>query len=373
MRPLYVRLGFVLLATPLFESLGVLLYVALWAVLPSDSPEGERPYRDMRQWPVFALLGAGLLLFAVATGWVGPGMLFAWLGAVVAAGAGVIWHQVKPDGTWVTTLLSDTGRRATYLRIGGGVALVATGVIGVLVVIVGLNSDNLSSMLNSLVFTAIALAGMALVFGPLAWRTVVELRAEREGRVREQERADIAAMVHDQVLHTLALIQRRSDDPREVARLARGQERALRNWLYKPTAEAAERFSAAIEAAAAEVEDSFAISVDVVVVADCDCDPQTVALVAAAREAMVNAAKHAGVSSISVYAEVEPGMLSVFVRDRGTGFDVDDIADDRHGVRGSIVDRMVRHGGRAEIRSTVGEGTEVRLWMPRESKGMGDD
>jgi signal transduction histidine kinase len=362
-RPVYVRLGFTVLATPIFDGVGALLYVALWAVLPSE--KSDRPWRDRQQWPIFAVLGLGLFIFTVTTGWAGPGMLFGWVAAVVALGAGVIWHQVRPDADWMNNLVGSDGRSAAVLRLGGGSVLVAVGVIGTLAVTLGLSGDNVTNVVNSVVFTVIALAGMGLVFGPLAWRTVTQLRTEREGRVREQERADIAAMVHDQVLHTLALIQRRVDDPREVMRLARGQERALRNWLYKPTAEAAAKLEAALEAAAAEVEDAFALTVDAVVVGDCDMDPQVAALVAAAREAMVNAAKHAGVDTISLYAEVEPDLVSVFVRDRGSGFDPEDIEADRHGVRGSIVDRMLRHGGRAEVRSTLGEGTEVRLSMPR--------
>ena len=133
-----------------------------------------------------------------------------------------------------------------------------------------------------------------------------QLRAEREGRIREQERAEVAAMVHDQVLHTLALIQRNAGDVKAVQRLARGQERALRNWLYKPTASPTERFAAALEQAAAEVEDTYAITVETVVVGDRDVDERVGALVAAAREALVNAARHAKVQTVSLYAEVEP-------------------------------------------------------------------
>jgi signal transduction histidine kinase len=219
-------------------------------------------------------------------------------------------------------------------------------------------------MLNGLIFAAAALAGVALVVAPLLWRMFAQLRAEREGRIREQERAELAAMVHDEVLHTLALIQRNAGDPKGVLRLARGQERSLRNWLYKPTAVSGEVLSAALEQAAAEVEDTYAIAVESVMVGDCDVDERVGALVAAAREAMVNAAKHAKVQTISLYAEVEPESISVFVRDRGVGFDLSTVESDRHGVRGSIIGRMERHGGKAEIRSEPGDGTEVRLTMP---------
>ncbi|HZE37717.1 MAG TPA: PspC domain-containing protein [Stackebrandtia sp.] len=365
-KPLYVRLVFLLLATPLFDGLGALLYVALWAVLPSE--RGDRPWRDRQQWPVFAVLGLGVFIFTMTLGWGGPGLLFGWVLAVVALGAGVIWHLVKPESDWRHSLVGSSGGWNAVLRLGGGGALVCVGVVGSMVIFLGLTDQNYSTIISSVVFTVIALAGVGVVFGPLAWRTITQLRTEREARTREAERADIAAMVHDQVLHTLALIQRRAGDSREVTRLARGQERALRNWLYKPTAAAAEKLGAALEAAAAEIEDSFALTVDAVVVGDCDMDPHLAALVAASREAMVNAAKHAGVAQLSLYAEVEPSLISVFVRDRGSGFDPEAIDDDRHGIRGSIMDRMRRHGGTAEVRSTVGEGTEVRLSMPREEQ-----
>jgi signal transduction histidine kinase len=166
------------------------------------------------------------------------------------------------------------------------------------------------------------------------------------------------------VLHTLALIQRNAGDSKGVLRLARGQERSLRNWLYKPTAVSCEVLSAALEEAAAEVEDTYAIAVESVMVGDLDVDERVGALVAAAREAMVNAAKHAKVQTISLYAEVEPEKISVFVRDRGVGFELSTVENDRHGVRGSIIGRMERHGGKAEIRSEPGDGTEVRLTMP---------
>jgi signal transduction histidine kinase len=160
-----------------------------------------------------------------------------------------------------------------------------------------------------------------------------------------------------------------------VQRLARGQERSLRNWLYRPTGSPTERFAAALEQAAAEVEDTYAVTVEAVVVGDRDNDERVNALVFAAREALVNAARHSKVQTISLYAEAEPEQLSVFVRDRGTGFDPSTVEDSRHGVRGSIIGRMDRHGGHAEIRSEPGDGTEVRLTMPvtRDGASAGRD
>jgi signal transduction histidine kinase len=175
--------------------------------------------------------------------------------------------------------------------------------------------------------------------------------------------------VHDQVLHTLALIQRHASDPTSVTRLARGQERSLRGWLYRPAASPSERFAAALEQVGAEVEDAYGITVETVVVGDADHDERVAALVAATREALVNAARHAKVATVSLYAEAENDTLTVFVRDRGAGFDVSAVDGDRHGISGSIVGRMSRHGGTARVRSTPGEGTEVELTIRQSAPG----
>jgi signal transduction histidine kinase len=204
-------------------------------------------------------------------------------------------------------------------------------------------------------------------------KLVRDLGEERRERIVEAERAEIAAHLHDSVLQTLALIQRQSDQPREVLRLARGQERELRHWLYGPTgygrASAAEPgveggLAEAITAAAAEVEDTYAIDVRPVVVGDRPMDDDLRALVLAAREAMVNAAKHAKVDEISVYVEAEDDEVHVFVRDRGLGFDQDAVPEDRHGLADSVHARVTRHGGSVRLRSAPGEGTEVHLRMP---------
>lgn len=373
-----VRIAFIALLA--FSGLGALLYAAFWAVLPVEHA-GERPARrDTGQLVALAVVGVGLILVSAMSGLGGATAVFGWLVAVIAVGAGVIWHQADPDRRrrwseaglpelpkvpWVTRLLTGNDRRATVLRLGAGALLVTIGIVGILAAASAVTNGNWHTLLTGLVFSLVAVAGLSVVIGPLLWRSATALRTEREARIRETERAEIAAMVHDQVLHTLALIQRNAHDQREVARLARGQERTLRNWLYKPTASPTERFGAALEEAAAEVEDSFAIGVDTVVVGDCDVDPDVAALVAASREAMVNAGKHAKVESISLYAEVEDEQLSVFVRDRGVGFDPAGVSDDRHGVRGSIIGRMERHGGTVDVRSTPGEGTEVRLFLSR--------
>ncbi|BCJ52272.1 histidine kinase [Actinoplanes sp. NBRC 14428] len=368
-----------------FNGLGLLLYAVFWAVLPQQIPTAQaKPHRDLALLLPFGAIGLGVVLLQGLVfrdgGGAGPA---GWLVAIIAVGAGVIWHQSDPvrrgqwaDGSqapWLAAVVAESDRRSFVFRFIGGGVLVAVGVIGVMAVF--LPKGNLATVFNGVIFAFVGLLGVGVVVAPLLWRTFSQLRNEREGRIREQERAEVAAMIHDQVLHTLALIQRNSTDIKEVQRLARGQERSLRNWLYKPTASPTERFGAALEQAAAEVEDTYAISVETVVVGDTQCDERVAALVAAAREALVNAARHSGMQTVSLYAEVEDEELSVFVRDRGAGFDPNEVEDTRHGVRGSIIGRMQRHGGKAVIRSAPGDGTEVRLTLPasRESVTAGKE
>jgi signal transduction histidine kinase len=367
-----IRVTFVLLTA--INGLGALLYAVFWAVMPLAAGPVVRRREPLRLLP-FILGGLGLMVAAMLFNTQEPGSMIAgWLVALIAIGAGIIWHQSQrtaapaastPASSWFSALASSRDRRIYLFRFIGGAVLVVAGVIGLLAVYSpGRVSVQWTDLWKAIVFALVAVAGVALVAAPLLWRTLTALRAEREGRIREQERAELAAMIHDQVLHTLALIQRNAADSGTVQRLARGQERSLRNWLYQPTGSPTEHFAAALEQAAAEVEDTFGTAVETVVVGDRQVDDRVAALVAAAREAMVNAARHAGVKTISLYAEAEPGQLSVFVRDRGVGFDLETVEDMRHGVRGSIIGRMARHGGQAEIRSARGEGTEVRLTLP---------
>jgi signal transduction histidine kinase len=376
---LAVRIALVVLLG--FNGLGLLLYAAFWAVLPQEVPSAEpAPRRDFAMLIPFAAIGIGVVLLQSLAFGDGPAGTVGWLVAIIAVGAGVIWHQSDPtrrghwadnasQTPWLAAVVAESDRRSFLFRFIGGGVLVAVGIIGV-VAIYSPARGGLTSIFNGVIFALVGLLGVGVVVAPLLWRTFNQLRTEREARIREQERAELAAMVHDQVLHTLALIQRNSTDIKEVQRLARGQERSLRNWLYKPTASPTEKFAAALEQAAAEVEDTYAIEVETVVVGDTQCDERVTALVAAAREALVNAARHAGVETVSLYAEVEADKLSVFVRDRGAGFDMDQVEESRHGVRGSIIGRMKRHGGRAEIRSAPGDGTEVRLTMPASREGV---
>jgi signal transduction histidine kinase len=217
---------------------------------------------------------------------------------------------------------------------------------------------------------AVAIVGtmLGLLFGPWFVRLIRSLASERAARIREQERAELAAHLHDSVLQTLALIQKRAGDPREVAGLARRQERELRNWLHeRPAMSGEDTLAVALGRAAAEVEELHHVPIEVVTVGDRPLNQELEAMVQAAREAMANAAKFAGADRVDLYAEVDAERVEMYVRDRGIGFDPVTIPPDRRGVRDSIIGRMERHHGRATVHSTPGEGTEVELVMERRS------
>jgi signal transduction histidine kinase len=242
--------------------------------------------------------------------------------------------------------------------------VVGLGLVGAAFGLVVAQQGQLDQLPEVMAMTVLALAGLAVVVAPWIYRSRTALNTARAEKVRAAARADMAAHLHDSVLQTLALIQRQSEDPRAVQQLARRQERELRTWLYGE--ELTETtLKAALTTAVAEVEDERAVPVELVVVGDAEPSDAVQALVRAAREAMVNAAKHSGADKIDVYAEVDEDLIEVFVRDRGEGFDLDNVPEDRMGVRGSIIDRMARHGGTATVRSRPGDGTEVRLEIRR--------
>ena len=359
-----VRAAFVLLAVT--GGAGLVMYAAFWALVPQRQTGAPARRADRSQLLGFLLLGIGGAWLAGRLG-LGLGPATSWPVFVAAAGGALIWRQadVSQRGRWLSSARTSwkpvaASSTADLVRVVAGSALLLAGLVGFL-----LSHGALSQGRNVLLAGAAVVAGVAVVAGPWLIGMASDLAAERRERIRTQERAELAARVHDSVLHTLALIQRHADDPREVGRLARAQERDLRSWLYRPgTPAPSDRLGAAIEQAAGEVEDTYGVSVDTVVVGDAVLDEALSGMVQAAREAMVNSAKSSGTQAMSVYVEVEGDKASAFVRDRGRGFDLDAVAPDRWGIRQSIVGRMQRFGGTAEINTAPGEGTEVVLTVP---------
>ena len=374
-----IRAGFVALV--IFQFLGVIAYGALWLLLPPESTttapgleaasrtglrDPSRPRRRVDWGMLVALVafGGGLLWLVQMSGFGVSQQLF-WPVAFACAGAALVWRQA--DSAQQKKWRAEAGGKvwlAPFVARGGWPALVRViiglGLVGAAFGIVLAQEGHIDQLPEVMAMTTLALAGLAVVLAPWLHRSRAALNQARAEKVRADARADMAAHLHDSVLQTLALIQRHAEDPKAVSQLARRQERELRTWLYEEELPET-TLRAALTAAAAEVEDERGVPVDVVVVGDCDTSDQVQALVRAVREAIVNAAKHSGADKIDVYAEVDDDRVEVFVRDRGQGFDLDDVGEDRMGVKGSILDRMERHGGKASVRSRPGEGTEVRL------------
>ncbi|MEU0884562.1 PspC domain-containing protein [Lentzea sp. NPDC005914] len=360
----WVRAVFAVFAA--LSGVGIIAYALLWMFVPQSAvaePETDKDRKEWQQAVGLAALGIGVAVF---TGLIGTGAS-GWITgpiAVALVGAAVVWREADEAQRrrWRDGALAQ-GKTGIVRTVAGG-ALVLAGVAAFLVA--NDSMQNLSTVVLSVLATLI---GVAVLTVPLWMRLVRDLDAERRARIRTEERAEIAAHLHDSVLQTLALIQKQAESSREVKRLARSQERELRSWLYgREVGEQPTTMSVAIAQTCAEVEDDFAIAVSQVVVGDCDIEDGMFALIQASKEAMVNAAKHAGVGEVSVYAEIEPDKVTVFVRDRGKGFDPDTVPEDRHGLAGSIRGRMDRHGGQVRLRTAPGEGTEVQLEMPRKTE-----
>jgi signal transduction histidine kinase/phage shock protein PspC (stress-responsive transcriptional regulator) len=375
--PAHVRVAFAVLS--FFDGFWFALYAAFWVFMPAALPEEEaraaRPpgsywwragglpgRRDPGQLVALGILGLGLLLLLNRVRWGLPPQV---LGPVLVAGAGLalLWSQV--DDTERTGLQGLSGsapgrsRRLALARVAGGLALFTAALAAFVV-----GSWRQDSLWGSLLVLVALLAGLGLVAGPFVWRLLRQLDAEHRRRLLQQQQADLAAHLHDSVLQTLALIQRQAHDPRAVTALARAQERDLRSWLFASPVPAHGSLRAALDEAAADVETVHGIPVEVVVVADRPLDDRLHAVVRAAREAMVNAAVHSTAPSVDVYAECAADCVQVFVRDRGRGFDPDAVPSDRMGLAGSVVGRIERHGGSAQVRSAPGQGTEIVLIMP---------
>jgi phage shock protein PspC (stress-responsive transcriptional regulator) len=380
--PLVARIAF-MAVTVATGGLALLGYVLAWGLMPGDGalarPAASRARRGMTpltgRWRV--ALGVGFLTLAALLAFRELGLWWSdalvWPVVLAASGATLLWRQSRQRAEQEIAEVSPAARPAparpapggpessfTDLYRGGfGVALV----VGAALLFLSAN-DALGGVRDVAFAAIVAILALALILAPFLWRLGRNLAAERAERIRSQERAELAAHLHDSVLQTLTLMQKRADDPREVATLARRQERELRSWLLGGARPEGESLAGALEAAASEVEEAHGVPVEVVAVGDRPLDERSQALVAAAREALTNAAKFApDAGPVSLYAEVANGQAQVFVHDRGPGFDPDSIPADRRGLRESVFGRMERHGGHAAVRSRPGEGTEVELTM----------
>lgn len=356
---------------------GAWAYVLAWLLVPAageDTNIASRAVGDRRGIALAAGVGS-LLVVALLVGsalgasWLGS---LAWPLIICAAGIVLIWRNAAADEQVMIRRLFEPllglagggGRSRTLLRVSLACLLLAAGLA------ILLSGHPSYHVLRPLGGVALVVAGIVIVLGPWWLRIARDLVVERQARARAEERADMAARIHDSVLQTLALIQRRADQPQQVIQLARAQERELRSWLFGGRPPGALDGQAAtladgIQLIQQEVEAQHGISVEVVTVGDCELDDDLNATLAAAREATVNAAKWSGAPVVSLFAEVEPGQVSVFVRDRGRGFDPDAVPADRKGLAESVHARMARRGGSAAVRSAEGAGTEVCLTMPR--------
>ena len=373
-----VRIVLVLLG--LLSGFGVVGYVIAWLLLPvegSNETIGARAISDRQGITMVLCLVPAFVIILLVGSTLHAGFVSSWGLPLLASAAGLIlvYRNAEEDEKALLTAsvrgLLQLGperrqsRRAFLARVAAGMVLFGVGVVVIA-------DDNLRrSWLRPFGGILFMIAGTVVLLGPWWLRVGLDLMRERQARIRAEERADMAARVHDSVLQTLAMIQRSADQPQEVAKLARAQERELRSWLFEGRApgsfgaEGASTLSAAVEQIEREVEAAHGVAVDAVTVGDAPLDDELKALLAAGREATVNAAKWSGASSVSIFVEAEPKRVSMFVRDRGAGFDTEAVAGDRKGIAESIRGRMQRHGGTAVIRSVPGEGTEVELSLPR--------
>jgi signal transduction histidine kinase/phage shock protein PspC (stress-responsive transcriptional regulator) len=370
-----VRTVFVLAA--LISGFGAVPYVLAWLLVPAAGDNGaiaSKAVTDRRG----LTLAAGLASLLIVILLLGSALGASWLGSLLSpwilslAGLVLIWRNAPADeqdrlrhyAEPLAGLLDGTGRSRPAWRAAIAGLLLLAGLIALL-------SGHLRvSLLRPLAGVLLIIAAIVVVLGPWWLRIARDLVLERQARARAEERADIASRVHDSVLQTLALIQRRAHEPQQVIQLARAQERELRSWLFDGRAPgsldgAGLTIASGVRLIQQEVEEQHGIAVEAITVGDCELDDNLGALLAAAREATVNAVKWSGAEVVSVFAEVEPAQVSLFVRDRGRGFDPAAVPADRKGLAESIHARMTRRGGSATVRSAPGEGTEVSLTMPR--------
>jgi signal transduction histidine kinase len=370
-----VRVAFVLLS--LGSGIGILVYGLAWLLVPLEGESTtilSRAVNDRRGIRLVVAIVPALILVQVVAdalhlGYVGS---FSWPIFLAAAAAILIRRNAsQEERVWISgdvlpMLRSGAGPQGRWSVAARMVVGGALGLAGLLALILG---HPTSAAFRPIAGSLLVVAAIVVVFGPWWLSLVRDLIAERQARALAEERAQMAAHVHDSVLQTLALIQRSADDPRHVVRLARAQERELRSWLFdgRPPGtigEEAATLTEGIDVLQRQVEADHGVTVQVVVVGECPLTEGLRALLDAAREATVNAAKWSGTLQVSIYAEVEPDTVMLYVRDRGCGFDPDAVPGDRQGITQSIRARMARFGGSAVIRSAPGQGAEVALSLP---------
>jgi signal transduction histidine kinase len=354
-----------------------IFYVGAWLLVPALGMDGSiwsKARADKRGITLAVGLASVLFVLILVLQNLGAGFLgtVEWPLILCAAGLVLILRNAPLDeqatlrnvAAPLLGLTAGGTRRRVWLRVAIAILLLAIGA-GFL----AYGHESLA-MLRPVAGAVLVLVGAAILLGPWWLGIARDLAEERRARIRAEERADMAARVHDSVLQTLAMIQRRADQPQQVIQMARAQERELRAWLFDGRAPGSldgedMTLASGIRLIQQEVEAQHGVPVEAVTVGDCELDDDLRALLAAAREATVNAAKWSGADVVSLFAEVEPGEVSLFVRDRGRGFDPDAVPEDRKGLAESIHGRMTRRGGSASVRSTPGQGTEVSLTMPR--------
>jgi signal transduction histidine kinase len=360
-QPLVIRAAFIVLA--LVGGWGLLLYVLTWAWLAIFAPTQISPYHPVPKGAtaLHRHLGIGMVVVGLMTmlGQLTSSAFtsISWPIGFVFIGALIAWSRGnnEPEGISIV------------VRIVAGLAVAIGGLLAFAAL-----SYSLWQAVVALIFGIAIIGGITIIAAPSVLQMARSLDGERLDRIRLDERARISAHLHDSVLQTLTLIQRNAEDPQRASQLARRQERELRNWLYGPdaTSPGGVHLGPALEQAAIEVEETFGVQIDVVAVGD-NGEPvpgDLVTLIAATKEAMTNAAVHAGVDRIDVFAERTPSGIEIFVRDTGVGFDPLSIDGDRHGVKDSIVARMERAGGVALLHSSPGGGTEVELSLPFDNR-----